>query len=135
METSLQEIYDSFQAKIDEDLTGKESLIFQYFKAALSKCKKTVNHSLLYSVNDLYEGNFNETLDQDEIELIALNMLKERKRKRIEYLEGLERGLGTKDFNNLPDKPRELAALREGMKNLDEEIKELKQEFNTYKYK
>lgn len=139
--TPLQDIYDAFLQKVDDDFTNKESLVFQYFKSALSKCYKTVRHSLEFDLNETidsegnaYDGNFIETLDQDEIELISLYMLYEHKRKKKEFLESQETLLGTKDFKQLPDKVRELTELRQGMKDLKEEINEFKQDFYTYKY-
>lgn len=136
MGTSLQIQFDAFIIKTDEDLTGQEEKIYNYLKSAISRTYKTVRHSLVYTLTNetTYEGSFIDTLDQDEIELNALWMLHEHKRRKISYLEAQERLLGTKDFNNLPDKVKELADLRNGMKDLKEEIKEFEQSFNTYKY-
>lgn len=135
--TPLQEVYDAFFQKVDEDFTHKEDLIFGYLKTAISKCYKITKHSLEFVLEDIntYEGEFIDTLDQDEVELISLYMLHAHKRRRKEYLEAQETLLGTKDFKQLPDKVRELTELRQGMKDLKEEINEFKQEFNTYKYR
>lgn len=136
MGTPLQDVYDSFLQKINENLINKEELIFNYLKSALSKSKKTCSHSLIYELTNAYyfDGNFLDTLDQEEIELISLWMLYEHKRRRKEYIEAIEREIGTRDFNNLPDKVRELTELRQSMKDLKDEIKEFSQDFNTYKY-
>jgi len=134
--TQLQEVYDCFISKVDEDLTDKESLIFEYFKTAKSKSYKIVPHELTYIITDeiTYDGNFLLTLDQDEIELIALYMLYEHRNKKESYLLGLRSFVGTKDFNSLPDKKRELDGIQNSKKLLKEEIDDLKQQFYDYKY-
>jgi hypothetical protein len=136
MGTPLQEVYDNFFSKIDEDLYGKEGKVFEYFKSAKSKSYKTVVHSLNYKMTfpDDYEGEFVELLNQDEIELLGLKMKYEYLSNKESYLIGLKQQLGTKDFNNLPDKKRELDGIQNSMRLLKEDIKELEQQFNTYKY-
>ena len=132
--TVLQDVYDSFESKVDDDLTGQESLIFQFLKSALSRCYKTVRHVLTYTYNaETYDGNFTENLDQDEIELISLWMKfykYDRKRSKLNFI---EKSLGTKDFNQTSYKP-ELDALKSSMSDLKIEINELSQTFNTYSY-
>lgn len=132
--TPLQDAFDAFILKVDENLSGKEEMILNYLKSAISKCYKTVRHSLEYVLTNEFEGYFIDTLDQDEIEFISLNMLYEHKRRRKEYLEASKTLLGTKDFSNLPDKSRELTTLSQSMKDLREEISDLKHEFNTFSY-
>ncbi len=138
MSTPLQTIYDSFLIKIDEPINfvGMQEMIFNYFLSARAKLYKIIPHSLDYTftVNLLLDGMIVDDLDFDEIELIALQMLFEHKRRKREYLEALKREIGTKDFNTLSDKKRELDGLRNGMLDLKEEINELKQQFNTYKF-
>lgn len=135
MSTPLQSAYDKFIQKVDEDLTGKESLIFNYLKSAISKSYKRIPHSLAYEVNETtYVGTFTETLDEDEIELLSLWMLYDHRRRKESYLAALKREYGTKDFNSIPDKKRELDGIQNSMKTLKDEIKELQQEFNTFKY-
>jgi len=52
MATDLQEVYDSFFAKVpDEDFTYKADLIYQYFKAANGYSYKTVPEDLTYIIN------------------------------------------------------------------------------------
>jgi hypothetical protein len=130
--THLQDCYDSFFLKTEDDFTGKEIQVFGYFKAALSKCYKTVRHSLEYTVDENYDGEFVEILDQDEIELIALHMKKEYLRKIIAKLENAKTRIGTKDFNRLPDKVTEYNVMSKAKKDLDDEIKAFEQDFNTY---
>lgn len=48
--TPLQEFWDSFFAKSVQDYTYREDLLFQYFKAALSKSYKTTYDNLEYTL-------------------------------------------------------------------------------------
>jgi hypothetical protein len=133
--TPLQTAYDSFTSKIDDDLIDKESLVFEWLKSAISKSKKYVPHSLSYVLTpDSYDGNFNDVLDDDEIELVAMNMKYEYYAKKAAYLIGLRQQIGIRDFDNLPDKKKELDSIQSSMKLLYEDIKEFRQQFNTYKY-
>jgi len=141
MGTPIQSIYDTFIQKVDEDLTGKESLIFGYLNTAISKCYKICIHSLVYVLDTpivpatvSYDGVFNDILDIDEIELISMWMLYEHRGKKESYLLSLKREISTKDFNSLPNKKQELDGIQNSMRLLKEDIKELSQQFNTYKY-
>jgi hypothetical protein len=141
MGTPLDTLYKRFQTKVDEDLTYKESLIFALVDVAISKSYKTCRHSLIYVLDEItppatetYNGNFNENLDSDEIELLALWMSYEWNRRRKEYLKAQRDDIGTKDFNRLPDKVAKFKAISTDMKEIKAEIDELKNEFNTYKY-
>ena len=132
--TPLQDVYDSFQSKIDDDLTGQESLIFQFFKSALARCYKVMRHSPIYTYdNTTYDGFFDDVLENDEIELIALWMKFYKYDRRRGKLNFLEKSLGTKDFKQT-DYKGELDALGISMEDLKTEIKELSQTFNTYNY-
>jgi len=142
MGTPLQHVYDRFFSKIDEDLTGKEGQIFSLLDSAISKSYKAVVHSLHYILDDpippeteSYDGNFIDILDSDEIELLSLWMLYEWNRKKQQKLRGQRTQIGTKDFNKIEDKAKELKEVTGIMKDIKEEINELKSEFNTYKYK
>ena len=139
--TTLQSVYDRFFSKADEDFTGKESLVYNIFISAISRSKKVVNHSLVYTLTEVgegeeetYKGEFTDTLDDDEIEFISLRMLYEKNRRRLQYLISLQQLIGTKDFSNLPDKVKELNAIQLSQKDLQEEIDSFKNEFNTYTY-
>jgi len=139
--TPLQQIYDAFLGKIDENMFGKEAQIFQWLNSARAKCKKYVIHSLDYVLDSpvlpetvSYDGNFLVNLDDDEIDLIAMQMKYEYYDKKNAYLIGLKREIGTKDFNSLPNKKQELDGICNVMKIIKEDIKELQQQFNTYKY-
>ena len=139
--TTLQTVYNLFLSKSDEDFTGKESLIFQWLNSAISKCKKYVRNSLDYTLDTpivpaivSYDGSFVNTLEDDEIELIAMQMQYENYNKKESYLVSLKTRIGTKDFNSLPSKKQELDGIQNSKNLLKEDIKELQQEFNTYKY-
>lgn len=82
--------------------------------------------------NRTYDGEFINTIEQDALELIALNMLLEQKRQRMSELDGQKSYIGTKDFNRLPDKKAEHDTLSKSIKNLEEEIFVFKQEFYSY---
>lgn len=141
MGTPLQDVYDRFFSKVDENLTGKESLVYNILISAISRSKKVVNHSLIFVLEEplegeeeTYKGEFTDTLDDDEIEFISLRMLYEKNRRRLQYLISLQQLIGTKDFSNLPDKVKELNAIQLSQKDLQEEIDSFKNEFNTYTY-
>lgn len=146
MGTPLDDLYKRFQTKVDEDLTGKESLIFALVDVAISKSYKTCIHSLNYTLYDPeydeegnitneYEGEFDKYLDGDELELLALWMYYEKNRRKQQRLINQRRDIGTSDFNRLEDKAKTLKEVTLVMKMTKEEINDLKNEFNTYKYK
>lgn len=131
--TSLESVYDAFFIKSSVDYTGKEDQVYQFFLAARSKCIKTIQVDLTYAVDlTTYLGSFNEDIGQDGIELIALNMLLEEKRKRKSELDYMKQHLGSKDFNRLPDKVSEYKVLQESIKELQDEIFSFRQEFYSY---
>lgn len=136
--TPLQKLYDRFQTKVDEDLTDKESLIFALIDPAISKSYKTCRHSLEYVLDDseteTYDGYFINVLDSDEIELLALWMLYEWNRREQQRLIKQKEVVGTTDFNRLPNKKDQLQSINNTMKIIQEDINNLKNEFNTYKY-
>jgi len=82
--------------------------------------------------NRTYDGEFIGTVEQDALELIALNMLLEQKRQRKSELDYTKTYLGTKDFNKLIDKVAEYKVLNESIKLLEEEIFLFRQEFYSY---
>jgi len=139
--TPLQEVYTRFSSKIDEDLTGKESLIYEYLLSAKSKIYKIITHSLEFILDTpispatvSYDGSFITILDQDEIELLALQMKYESYARYEAYLLALRLRVGTKDFNSLPNKKQELDGIQNSKRLLKIEIDDLKQQFNDYKY-
>jgi len=83
--------------------------------------------------NRTFDGEFINIIEQDALELIALNMLLEQKRQRKSELDNIKQHLGTKDFNRLPEKVGEYKILEQSMKNLEDEIFSFRQEFYSYK--
>ena len=136
MGTPLDTIYKRFQTKVDENLVGKESLIFALVDVAISKSYKTCVHSLEYIMNDpiyddednqtnLYEGSFIYNLDSDEIELIVLWMLYEWDRREQQRLLKQKQSVGTSDFNRLEGKKEQLIAVSNAMKITKDDINDL----------
>ena len=138
MGTPLETLYNRFQTKVDEDLTGKESLIFALVDVAISKSYKNCNHDLTYALTDsdaetqTYDGSFDETLDNDEIELLALWMLYEWNRREQQRLIKLKDDIGTSDFNKLPNKVDKLKIVNSTMRLIMEDINDLKNDMNSY---
>ncbi len=132
--TDLQLLYDRFQTKVDEDLTDKESLIFSLVDVAIAKSYKNTKHKLDYVLTDPeeYEGYFIDDLSKDEIELLALWMLYEWNRREQQKLRGQRADIGTSDFNRLPNKKEQLQSVTLIMKDIKEEIDDLKNDMNTY---
>lgn len=128
--TPFQSVYDNFQSKTNQDYTGKEGLVFEFLKTALSKSYKVIRHSIIY---DSTLEIFNDNLDLDEIDYIGSIMVYESKKRRIDELEGLEKSIGTKDFKEL-DYSKELTSMQIELKQLNSEIYSLRQDFNTYNY-
>ena len=131
--TQIQDVYDAFFAKIEFDFTGKESLVYQFFKAANGYAYKTVPENLEYTItdNEDYTGNYTETLSQETIELIALYMKREYLEKIIAKFEGQRNIVGTKDFGKLGFRDQYVAAMN-GKKRLADEIEKFRQEFYSY---
>jgi len=83
-------------------------------------------------VTRTYDGEFTNTIDQDALELIALNMLLEQKRQRKSELDYTKTHIGTRDFNRLTDKVTEYKILNDSIKDLRDEIFAFRQEFYSY---
>lgn len=133
MGTPLDEAYSAFFIKSGLDYSLKGSQVFQFFKTGISKSYKIIPNDLTYTTDENFEGEFLNILIQDEIELIALNMLMEEKRQKRSILDYAKKHIGTKDFNRLPNKVNEYKILSESMKDLKDEIKDLEQSFKSYK--
>lgn len=141
MGTPLQSLYDRFQTKVDENLTGKESLIFALVDVAISKSYKAATHGLTYVITPptppatiSYNGSFDEDLDLDEIELLALWMVYEWDRREQQRLVKLKRDIGTSDFNRLENKKDQLQVVETTMKTTLSDIEKLIDSMNTYIY-
>jgi hypothetical protein len=131
MGTPLDDVYRNFFARVDENMSGKESLVYAIFIIAISKARKNVRHSLSYTLTDdeKYEGYFTETLDDDEIDLLALHMLYECTRRKLQKLVAQRDDIGTPDFNRLPGKKEQLAVVESAMKTTKDDIISLTNEF------
>jgi len=92
----------------------------------------TSDTNVFIVANRTYDGEFIGTVEQDALELIALNMLLEQKRQKKSELDNTKTLLGSKDFNRLPDKVSEYKILEDSMKNLQAEIFAFRQEFYSY---
>lgn len=131
--TPLSEVYDAFFIKSNQDYFGKEDQVFQFFKTGISKSYKIVPDNLSYTVDENFNGEFINIINQDTIELIAMNMLLEEKRKRKSLLDNIKSSIGTKDFNKLPNKMDDYKAISQSIKDLREEITDFEQTFKSYK--
>ena len=92
----------------------------------------TSNTNLNLIVSKTYDGIMLNDLDVDEIELISLNMKKAYLDYLLKPLSRLKKQIGTKDFNRLESKVEELKVYSLMLSNLKEEIKDFRQEFNSY---
>ena len=140
--TRLQEIYDAFFIKIpSHDFSSEQSKVYQFFKAAVGRARKTVSDNLTYTLDEdqdeespSYDGTFKDTLDQNTIELISLWMVHEYFRTIVSKFEGIKSYVGTKDFNKLPDvKNGQYEIAKSLLDSVSEEIKEFCQSFYSYR--
>ena len=92
----------------------------------------TSNTNLNLIVSKTYDGIMLNDLDIDEIELISLNMKKAYLDYLLKPLSRLKKQIGTKDFNRLESKVEELKVYSLMLNSLKEEIKDFRQEFNSY---
>ena len=92
----------------------------------------TDNTNLNLIISKTYDGITIYDLDIDEIELISLNMKKAYLDYLLKPLSRLKKQIGTKDFNRLESKVEELKVYSLMLSNLKEEIKDFRQEFNSY---
>ena len=92
----------------------------------------TDNIFLNLIISKTYDGVMDNNLDIDEIELISLNMKKAYLDYLLKPLSRLKKQIGTKDFNRLESKVEELKVYSLMLSNLKEEIKDFRQEFNSY---
>ena len=83
-------------------------------------------------ISKTYDGITINDLDIDEIELISLNMKKAYLDYLLKPLSRLKKQIGTKDFNRLESKVEELKVYSLMLSSLKEEIKDFRQEFNSY---
>ncbi len=131
MGTSLQDVYDRFFSKMDEDFTGKEGNVYDFLLSAKARCYRNTRHSLdfILTTPEDYEGNFEDTLDDDEIEYMAYEMKRARYGKQQAYFLTKKSQIGTKDFNRLEDDRKQLDYVTATLKELDIEIRDFLQNF------
>lgn len=124
MGTPLQDVYDRFFSKMDEDFTGQEGNVYNYLLSAKSRCYRNTRHSLNFTLTDPpnYIGDFNDDLDDDEIEYLAYEMKRARYSKQQAYFLAKQREIGTKDFNKLEDDRRSMSLITETLDMIDSEI-------------
>jgi len=90
------------------------------------------NTNLNLIVSKTFDGIMLNNLDVDEIELISLNMKKAYFEHLLKPSSRLLSSIGTKDFNRLPNKVEEYKVYSLMLNSLKEEIKDFRQEFNSY---
>lgn len=131
MGTQLQDVYDRFFSKMDEDFTGKEGNVYDFFLSAKARCYMNVRHSLDFTLTNpiTYDGYFTATLDDDEIEYMAYEMKRARYGKQQAYFLAKKSQLGTKDFNLIEDSRKQLAYVTSTLKEVDVEIRDFLQNF------
>lgn len=134
MGTEIQKVYDAFFAKVpDIDFTGKESLIYQLFQSSIGYCYKTVPESLAYTYNEvLHEGNFDDTLFYDSIELLSLGMAREYYLRDLSKLSRTKQHIGTQAFNKLPDLVKQYDIASDNYRTLNDRFYSFRQEFYPY---
>ena len=83
-------------------------------------------------ISKTFDGIMDEDLDIDEIELISLNMKKAYIEYLLKPLSKLQKAIGTKDFNRLSNKVDDYKVYSLMLKDLENEIKDFRQEFYSY---
>lgn len=132
--TDLQVLYDSFVLKVNEDFCEELELFVAMINPAISKVYKQLRHSFTYTYEkDTQTGYFNDELDIDEIELIALQMaydyFNDSKMLRLSIMRQM---LGTKDFDKIPSLKNEMNYVLKKLNTLKDEISALKNDMNDY---
>lgn len=132
--TDVQKVYDAFQIKIpDVDFTNKECQVYMFLQAAIAKVQLATSKDLSMEYDDvIHEGYFVNDIEYKYIELISMYMVAEYYQRRYSHLMGQKQFIGTKDFNKLPDKAKELSSATDAMKYWDSKIYEFRQEFYNY---
>lgn len=133
MGTNLQKVFDAFFIKLPAvDFTGKEDIVLQLFKTAVGYASSTLVN-LEFTVDEVtYEGSFNRTLSQREIELIALYMVREQHYRTYSGFVYKKQHIGTKDFDKLPDLKKQFEIAENTYHDANDSVNKFKQEFNIY---
>lgn len=134
MGTDIQVVLDTFFAKCPEtNFTGKETLVYQLFKAGIAHCYKDVSESLEYTFDEVtYTGNFTYILGLDTIELISLCMKREYSRRLLDKYTISKQYIGTSAFNKIPDLKNASDTVTKQYDGLVDEIEDFKQDFYPY---
>ena len=132
--TDLQVLYDSFVLKVNEDFGEKVELFVAMINPAIAKIYKQLRHSYTYIYEkDTQTGYFNDDLDIDEIELIALQMAYDYiNDSKMSRLSSMQQMLGTKDFDKIPNLKNEMDNITKKLSTLKDEIVALKNDMNDY---
>ena len=132
--TDLQVLYDSFVLKVNEDFGEKVELFVAMINPAIAKIYKQLRHSYAYIYEkDTQTGYFNDDLDIDEIELIALQMAYDYiNDSKMSRLSSMQQMLGTKDFDKIPNLKNEMDNITKKLSTLKDEIVALKNDMNDY---
>lgn len=88
--------------------------------------------NLLYYFIEQYDGEIEDELEYDVIQLLANYMKLYNKQKKLAFYSGLKRDIGTKDFNKLPNKKQEMEAVKIEIKQIKSEISDLRNELYEY---
>lgn len=132
--TDLQVLYDSFVIKVGEDFTEKMDLFIAMINPAIAKVYKQLRHGYAYSYDiETQTGSFNDDMDIDEIELIALQMAYDYvKDTKMTRLTNMQQMLGTKDFDKIPNLKTDMDNTIKNLEFLKTTISELKNDMNDY---
>lgn len=132
--TDLQVLYDSFTKKTNEGWDDRVDLFVSYIYPSIAKIYKQLRHGYLYTFEDSTQtGSFNEDLDIDEIELIALQMAYDYiNDSKLSRLSSMRQMLGTKDFDKIPNLKNEMDTVTKKLEILETTIESLKNNMNDY---
>ena len=132
--TDLQDVFDAFFIKMPQyDFSGKESQVFQFFKAAVSKCYRHTYDILDYHYDEeTQKGTFDATVTQPTIELISMYMVKECLSQKFAIINNRKQYLGTQAFNKIPSAVDEFNVVNNSLKYWTDEISRFLMEFPDY---
>jgi|GEM_PF-3643748 len=114
-------------------ITENEELIIQSendLEINLNYCGNSI-----VIIEHSYDGVFNEVLEDDEIEFIAVAMTKEFYDMEHSIPSLSKINIGTKHFDKLPDKQKQYRAMVERSKFWEDKFDTLKHEFATFGYR
>lgn len=132
--TDLQVLYDSFTKKTNEGWDDRVDLFVSYIYPSIAKIYKQLRHGYTYTFDDVAQtGYFKESLDIDEIELVALQMAYDyTSDSKLSRLSSMRQMLGTKDFDKIPNLKNEMDTVTKRLEILEATIESLKNNMNDY---